>query len=341
VEGAAPIFYNIAYVIQGVSMPPTSAAPATDAPVLLEKLRINLESVLLGKGEVVQLAMVALLAEGHILIEDVPGVGKTLLAKALARSLACTFHRIQFTPDLLPSDLIGTSVFHQPSGMFVFNPGPLFAQVVLADEINRATPRTQSALLEAMSDRHVSVDGQTRPLGPPFLVLATQNPFEFEGTYPLPESQLDRFLMRLRVGYPARAAEKEVLNQPRAGEPVERLGPVISALEIMALQEQVRAIRFEERLQNYLLDIVDATRVSPEVLLGASTRAGLSLYRAAQALALVLGRDFVVPDDIKRLALPVLAHRCVVNSRFVSTLKKSDQTDSILTEILESTPVPL
>jgi MoxR-like ATPase len=310
-----------------------------DAAPLLAKLRKNLESVLLGKSEVIQLAIVALLAEGHILIEDVPGVGKTLLAKAMARSLACTFHRIQFTPDLLPSDLIGTSVFHQPSGSFVFNPGPLFAQVVLADEINRATPRTQSALLEAMSDRHVSIDGQTRALGPPFLVLATQNPFEFEGTYPLPESQLDRFLLRLRVGYPAREAEREVLSQHRSGEPVESLGPVWAAPEILDLQERVRQVRFEERLQNYLLDIVDSTRKAPQVLLGASIRAGLGLYRAAQAFALLAGRDFVVPDDIKRLTVPVLAHRLLMKG--LRHAGSKDAAELFLAESLAKLDVPL
>src|SRR5262245_59155589 len=255
----------------------------------LSRLREAVAGVLLGKPEGIQLALVALLADGHLLIEDVPGIGKTLLAKALARSLGCTFHRIQFTPDLLPSDLLGTSVFHQSSGQFVFQPGPLFAQVVLADEINRATPRTQSALLEAMSDRQVSLDGQTRPLGPPFFVLATQNPYEFEGTYPLPESQLDRFLIRLRLGYPDRKAEKLILDGHRDGEPVDRLQPVLSGDAVVELQRAVRQVRVEESLSDYLLDLVEATRDHPEIQLGASTRAGLQLYRASQALALVEG----------------------------------------------------
>ncbi len=288
--------------------------PTGEAIRLLEKLQNNVASVLLGKPEVIRLALVTLLAEGHLLIEDVPGIGKTLLAKALSRSLGCSFHRIQFTPDLLPSDVLGTSVFHQGTGAFVFQPGPLFAQVVLADEINRATPRTQSALLEAMSDHQVSLDGQTRSLGPPFFVLATQNPYEFEGTYPLPESQLDRFLMRLRIGYPEREAEKRILTGHRGGEPVDHLHAVLSAEEVVSLQQTVRQVRVEDTLADYLLDLIAATRYHPDVHLGGSTRAALSLYRAAQALALVEGRDYIVPDDVKRLAPAVLAHRILLRA---------------------------
>src|SRR5579884_1831793 len=244
---------------------------------LLAKLENNVASVFLGKPETIRMALVALLAEGHLLIEDVPGIGKTLLAKALARSLGCTFHRVQFTPDLLPSDLLGTSIFHQGSGTFVFQPGPLFAQVVLADEINRATPRTQSALLEAMSERQVSLDGQTRPLAAPFLVLATQNPYEFEGTYPLPESQLDRFLMRLRLGYPDRDAERHILTGHRDGEPVDRLEAVLSADDVVSLQETTRRVGVDDAIADYLLDLVHATREHADVALGASTRAALGL----------------------------------------------------------------
>src|SRR5712692_9452619 len=225
-------------------------------PQLLKQLQANIGGVLIGKPEAIRMALIALLAEGHLLIEDVPGIGKTLLAKALARSLECTFRRIQFTPDLLPSDLIGTSVFDQRNREFIFQPGPLFAQVVVADEINRATPRTQSALLEAMNDHQVTVDGQTRPLGPPFLVLATQNPYEFEGTYPLPESQLDRFLIRCRIGYPDRAAEKEILKRHRDGEPVDQLKPVVQAADLVALQGVVRQVRVDDSLNDYVLDLV-------------------------------------------------------------------------------------
>lgn len=326
-------------------VPPDLGALAVDAEecagaaaMRLGLLRDNLAGVILGKPEVIRLAVVALLAEGHLLIEDVPGTGKTLLAKALARSLDCSFHRIQFTPDLLPSDLIGTSVFHQPSGEFVFKNGPLFANVILADEINRATPRTQSALLEAMSDRQVSVDGRPRPLGPPFLVLATQNPYEFEGTYPLPESQLDRFTMRLAIGYPARAAEKEVLASHRAGEPVDRLRPVLRAADVMALQQAARGVRVDDSLYDYILDLADATRNHPDLYLGASTRAAIMLYRAAQASALVEGRDYVIPDDIKGLAGPVLVHRLIAKGSGRDA--RGAAAELFADEILAQTPVP-
>lgn len=317
---------------------PISERQSHETIQLLAKLENNVASVFLGKPETIRLALVVLLAEGHLLIEDVPGIGKTLLAKALARSLGCSFHRIQFTPDLLPSDLLGTSVFHQGTGAFVFQPGPLFAQVVLADEINRATPRTQSALLEAMSERQVSLDGQTRTLGPPFFVVATQNPYEFEGTYPLPESQLDRFLMRLRIGYPQRDAEKLILTGHRSGEPVEHLQTVLSADEVVALQHHVRQVRVEETLTDYLLDLIAATRYHPDIHLGGSTRAALALYRAAQALAFVEGRDYVVPDDIKRLAVAVLAHRLLTRSSRQDG--SANAAEEIVHDILAQTPIP-
>jgi MoxR-like ATPase len=281
---------------------------------------------------------VALLAGEHVLLEDVPGVGKTLIGKALARSIEGEFARIQFTPDLLPSDILGSSLYQGQTGEFIYHRGPVFANVVLADEINRTPPRTQSALLEAMSDRQVSIDGHTHMLPQPFIVIATQNPFEFEGTYPLPESQLDRFLMRIGVGYPNREDEIQVLTSHRAGEPVDHLSPVLNCRQIVELQAGVRRVLVDESIHEYLLDIVEATRNCGELHVGASTRGALCLYRAAQALALVERREFVVPDDIKRLAVPVLAHR-VIAKGYVHGSQR-DTLETLIQRLVDDVAVP-
>jgi MoxR-like ATPase len=316
----------------------TASSTRDDLQALCNRLLENVGQVVLGKSEVIKLAVVALLAEGHVLVEDVPGVGKTLLARALAASIDCSFRRIQFTPDLLPSDVLGSSVYHAPSGEFVFKPGPLFSNVILADEINRTTPRTQSALLEAMSDRQVSVEGKTYPLDPPFIVLATQNPFEFEGTYVLPESQLDRFMIRLRMGYPIRAEERRVLASHREGEPVDSLCPRLTSTDVLRLQQAVRQIQVEDAITDYLLDIVHMTRRSEDLHVGVSTRGALTLYRAAQSLAMVTGREFVVPDDIKTLAVPVLAHR-VLGKSFLQA-GEFGAAEAIIRDIVDRVRVP-
>ncbi len=305
----------------------------------LQQLIEQLNSVVVGKPEPIRMALVALLAEGHVLIEDVPGVGKTLLARAIAASIDCPFRRIQFTPDLLPSDILGSSVYSSATGEFLFKPGPIFSNVILADEINRTTPRTQSALLEAMSDGQVSVEGTTHVLAKPFLVLATQNPFEFEGTYVLPESQLDRFMLRLKMGYPARGEERRILTMHRDGAPVEQLRPVISADAIRSIQKLVREVRVEESVADYLLEIVRATRECEDLRVGVSTRGALTIYRAAQGLAFLMGRDFVVPDDIKALVGPVLAHR-IVGKSFLQAGEFS-AAEAILRDLVEQISVPV
>jgi len=294
--------------------------------------------VVLGKADVVRLCVVALLAGEHVLLEDVPGVGKTLVGKAFARSVSGEFRRIQFTPDLLPADITGSSIFDPKQQQFVFSRGPIFANVVLADEINRTTPRTQSALLEAMSEGQVSADGQTYALPQPFLVIATQNPLEFEGTYPLPESQLDRFLMRISVGYPDRACEQEILSSHRDGEPVDRLQPVLSGPQIVELQEAAREVKVDPSVSDYLLDVLQATRASEELHVGVSIRGGLSLYRAAQAWALAEGRDYVVPDDVKRLAVHVLAHRVITKGYLHGGQRQA--VEALVERLVEEVPVP-
>lgn len=309
-----------------------------DYSELLQRLRTNINGVLLGKESVVEMCLVALLAGEHILLEDVPGVGKTLLGKALAKSIAGEFRRIQFTPDLLPSDITGSNLYHAERREFVFYPGPIFANIVLADEINRATPRTQSALLEAMNESQVTAEGTTFPLPQPFLVIATQNPAEFEGTYPLPESQMDRFLLRISVGYPNREYERQLLAQHRNGEPVDRLEPVLTCEQVLALQAATRRVHVEDSVADYLLNLVHATRDCPEIRVGVSVRASIALYRAAQAKALLDGRDYVVPDDVQSLAVPVLAHRVITHGYLHGEHREA--VEALIHRLVEDTPSP-
>lgn len=308
----------------------------------LADLQRSISRVVKGKDEVIQMALVSLLARGHLLVEDVPGVGKTTLAHAIARSFACSFQRVQFTSDLLPGDVIGVSVYNPVTQEFEFKPGPVFANIVVADEINRTTPKTQSALLEAMNESQITVDNHTYPLPNPFLVLATQNPIEHHGTYPLPESQLDRFLMRIRMGYPERASEKEIIRNNANGQSAtEQIQPIMDAADVLAMQASVSRVKVDESLLDYALDIIERTRQAEQLSLGVSPRGAVMLHRAAQARAFLEGRDYCLPDDFKRLVVPVFAHRVVVSSRYVSTQKKSEQAEAILREIVETTRVPL
>jgi MoxR-like ATPase len=307
----------------------------------IDQLHSTIESVIRGKPEVVELSLVTLLANGHLLIEDVPGVGKTTLAQAIARSFDCSFQRIQFTSDLLPSDIVGLEVFNQQTSLFEFKSGPIFANVILADEINRTTPKTQSALLEAMAEGHITVEQETYRLPKPFIVLATQNPVEHHGTYPLPESQLDRFMMRLRMGYPAAEDEKEILRRQSLNSPIDSMTPVMHSDDVLGLQREAREVVVDESLVDYLIAIVRATRESEILDLGVSPRGSLALYHAAQALAFVSGRGYVIPDDIKRLVTPVFAHRIVVNSRYSTGQRRSEEAEAALQEILKTVSVPL
>ena len=312
-----------------------------NVPHPLQAIQDNIARVIRGKAHVIEMAVVCLLARGHLLLEDVPGVGKTTLAHSLARSLDCSFKRIQFTSDLLPSDIVGVSIFNRQQQAFEFVPGPIFANVVLADEINRTTPKTQSSLLEAMSEAQISVDNQTHPLKQPFMVIATQNPAEYHGTFPLPESQLDRFLMRLRIGYPTMEEERKVLNRPYALHPADILAPVLSAQDVLELQRRIEHVHVDDSVGEYLLAIVQATRQSELLSLGVSTRGALALNNAAKALALVRGRDFCLPDDMKELAPIVLSHRVMLSRAQGMRIQSFEQAERVILDIVDTIPVPV
>jgi MoxR-like ATPase len=311
------------------------------ASARIAELQAAIEGVIRGKSETVKFALIALLARGHLLIEDVPGIGKTTLANAIAKALDLSFQRIQFTSDLLPSDVIGLSVYNQKNGDFEWKAGPIFSNIVLADEINRATPKTQSALLEAMAEEQVTVEGVSRRLPLPFIVIATQNPAEHHGTYPLPESQLDRFMLRLQIGYPSIEDEKIILRDRETVDPLDRLSSVMSREDVIELQQMVTTVRFDDSLVDYLLQIVDATRKTDSLELGISPRGTLSLFRSAQALAFIEGRDFCIADDIKRLVVPVFAHRVIVNSRSAGLRSHAREAEQVLKDILDKTAVPI
>ncbi|MBA3944543.1 MAG: MoxR family ATPase [Herpetosiphonaceae bacterium] len=302
-----------------------------------ERTAANVETVIVGKRRAVDLVLIALLCRGHVLLEDVPGVGKTVLAKSIARSIGCVFRRIQFTPDLLPSDVTGVSIYNQGSQEFEFRAGPIMAQIVLADEINRATPKTQSALLEAMEEAQITVDGITHHLPQPFIVLATQNPIEYEGTFPLPEAQLDRFLLRIHLGYPARADELQILERQRKQHPLVALAQVLTSDELLEMQEQIKDVYVDPLINEYIVNLTTATRNHEDVYLGASPRGSLALYRTAQAYAAINGRDYVIPDDVKALAEPVLGHRLIINP---AARIRNVQPPAIVSDVLGAVPVP-
>jgi MoxR-like ATPase len=314
------------------------------APVSLEqarKLARAIEQVIRGKSEAIEMTLVTLLSGGHLLIEDVPGIGKTTLGHALAKCVSCSFHRIQFTSDLMPADITGVSIWSAKDQEFLFKPGPVFSNIVLADEINRATPKTQSALLEAMSEFQVSVDSRTYELVKPFMVIATQNPLEHYGTYPLPESQMDRFFMRIRLGYPAEQHEKEIIRNQEFEHPIKFAQPVIERTELVLLQEQVKNVTIDEDVLSYLLRIVGATRNSPLIALGCSPRGSLYFFRAAQAYAFFQERDYVIPDDVKKLAVPLLAHRIQLKSSIVFQENRAEEAERVIQQIVDTIPVPI